>query len=278
MDIGFCLRLVFLKLYHILVKQFTGRCGDAMIILLTVLVYSVVNFLMLTGISHLFYIERSLIRQLFALLISVIHILLYFYANNTYINSFPVYCFSLLLTSVISFGFKKDRILAVTIYVLIYLAFAGIGYNIKNSIYLFLGTLGILLLSFTKSLKRGEEYVCVKIWYNDKDYTLKALLDTGNLLRDPITGRPVLVVGADVAQNMTGLSVQQLRNPLESIQKLPGFCLIPYKTIGQSGMFILGIYIKRLKIGKWKGSGVIGLSPEILSHNDSYQALTGGYI
>ena len=107
---------------------------------------------------------------------------------------------------------------------------------------------------------------------------ISALLDTGNLLKDPLSGCPVLIVSADIAQKMTGLSVSQLKTPLDSIGLLPGLRLIPYNTVGQAGLFFLGLYISNLKVGGWQGNGIIALSPELFGSAESYQALTGGYV
>ena len=100
--------------------------------------------------------------------------------------------------------------------------------------------------------------------------------DTGNLLRDPITGRQVLVVGGDVALELTGLTQEQLRSPVESIGALPGLRLIPYRNVGNSSGFLLALRLQNVKIGKWKGSTLVAFAPEGLSSEGAYQALTGG--
>ena len=122
--------------------------------------------------------------------------------------------------------------------------------------------------------KKGKS--CEEIYYKDQHYKICALRDTGNQLKDPLTGNSVLIVGSDVAQAMTGLTVDQLRNPVESLSLIPGLRLIPYKTVGQAGAFLLAMRIGKVKIGTWQGSAVVAFSPVQLSAKGTYQALTGG--
>ena len=123
----------------------------------------------------------------------------------------------------------------------------------------------------------GANYLPVELSYGDKHIRITALQDTGNTLRDPITGRQVLVVGADVAQQLTGLSPGQLRTPIESIGVLPGLRLIPYRSVG-SKSFLLAIHLPKVKIGAWQGSTLVAFAPDCLSPEGAYQALTGGVV
>ncbi len=123
----------------------------------------------------------------------------------------------------------------------------------------------------------GANYLPVELSYGDTHIRITALQDTGNTLRDPITGRQVLVVGADVAQKLTGLSPQQLRTPIETIGTLPGLRLIPYRSVG-SNSFLLAIHLPKVKIGSWQGGTLVAFAPDSLSPEGAYQALTGGVL
>lgn len=123
---------------------------------------------------------------------------------------------------------------------------------------------------------KREKLLPVELSCNGKSAKLQGLVDTGNQLRDPITGRAVLVVGADVADQLIGLSRQQLLEPVESIGSVPGLRLIPYQTVGQSGGLMLATQIKDAKIGDWKGSALVAFSPRVLDEQGRYQALIGG--
>ena len=58
---------------------------------------------------------------------------------------------------------------------------------------------------------------------------------------------------------------------------LPGLRLIPYKTVGGSGL-LLGLWLQDVKIGSSQGSSLVAFSPEIFSAEGMYQALTGGNV
>ncbi len=123
----------------------------------------------------------------------------------------------------------------------------------------------------------GTNYLPVELTYGDTHMRITALRDTGNTLRDPITGRQVLVVGADVAQKLTGLSRQQLLTPIESVGVLPGLRLIPYRSVGSNG-FLLATSLPKVKIGGRQGSALVAFAPDFLSPEGTYQALAGGEV
>ena len=123
----------------------------------------------------------------------------------------------------------------------------------------------------------GAAYVPVELNYKDKHIALTALQDTGNTLRDPVTGQQVLVIGADAAKKLTGLTVEQLKKPVESVDAIQGLRLIPYHSVGARG-FLLALRLEDVKIGAWQGSALVAFAPEGLNREGAYQALTGGAI
>lgn len=123
----------------------------------------------------------------------------------------------------------------------------------------------------------GTSYVPIELNYRGKLLQLTALQDTGNTLRDPITGRPVLVVGADAAHKLTGLTKEQLQRPVETMGAIPGLQLIPYSSVGSCG-FLLALRLQNVRIGKWQGSSLVAFAPEGLGSEGVYQALAGGNV
>jgi len=104
------------------------------------------------------------------------------------------------------------------------------------------------------------------------------LEDTGNCLRDPVTGASVLVVGAQAARLLTGLTQQQLRSPLTTLGTIPGLRLIPYRTVGTGAGLLLAMRFQNVRIGSWQGSTLVAFAPEGLEMGHPYQALTGGLL
>ena len=100
---------------------------------------------------------------------------------------------------------------------------------------------------------------------------LTALRDTGNSLRDPVTGEQVLVLSPEAAFTLTGLTVQLQHRPI------PGLKLIPYRAVGSSG-FLLGLRFPDAKIGGRRRSVVAAFAPEGLGRGDAFQALAGGFL
>ena len=90
-----------------------------------------------------------------------------------------------------------------------------------------------------------------------------------------MTGQGVLILDAPSAQHLTGLTLQQLNAPVESLGILPGLRLIPYHTVGNSG-FLLALRLARVRIGKKEESIVVAFAPQTFGKD--YQALTGGRV
>ena len=126
--------------------------------------------------------------------------------------------------------------------------------------------------------KRPGRCVPVVIGLGEEKLELLALRDTGNTLRDPITGREVLVVGADVAGELTGLTREQLLAPVESVGALEGLRLIPYRTVNNGSGFLLALRLQDVIIGKRRGNSLVAFAPEEISAEGAYQALTGGTV
>ena len=126
----------------------------------------------------------------------------------------------------------------------------------------------------------GQKYVPVEIYYGGQSVRLTALRDTGNGLRDPITGESVLVIGPEAAGKLTGLTEFQIKSPVETLKRqlLPGLRLIPYHSVGQPGGMLLGLRIKDVTVDGRRGAALVAFAPERIGGNEGYQALTGGVI
>ena len=125
-----------------------------------------------------------------------------------------------------------------------------------------------------------KEYTNLTIAYGGNVVRLIALRDSGNTLRDPITGEQVLVISAGAARRLTGLTEEQLRAPLETLASsiIPGLRLIPYRAVGQGSGMLLGMRFEEVTVGPRKQSAVVAFAPEGLGNGSMYQALTGGAI
>lgn len=182
----------------------------------------------------------------------------------------------------IAFGWSKSALRRSVVFFLLSMALGGIalGFGSTNlwSLVLAAAALCVMCAIGFQGRIGAAAYVPVELSYMGKSLRLTAMQDTGNMLRDPMTGRPVLVVGADVAKNLTGLTKEQLLSPIETVTAgfLPGLRLIPYKALGQSSGMLLALRMQDVRIGSWKGSSLVAFAPEVLGSEGGYQALTGG--
>lgn len=186
---------------------------------------------------------------------------------------------SLLAMAVITYGCSVCALRRGLVFVFLCLALGGAVMGMGQG-----GILGIICAAGVLCLlccvgfrgKLGvDNYLPVEISYGAKSLKLTALQDTGNTLCDPVTGQSVLVIGADAANKLTGLTIDQLQSPVESVGAIPGLRLIPYHSVGGCG-FLLALRLQNVKIGTWQGSTLVAFAPEGLSREGAYQALTGG--
>lgn len=99
-----------------------------------------------------------------------------------------------------------------------------------------LGLGGILFLLLRQSLKRRdrEDPTCRAILrYEGTEVTVRALIDSGNSLAEPISGRPVSVVEADILRGLWG-------------ERGPGCRVIPYHSIGKKRGILTGCLLPEL--------------------------------
>lgn len=123
--------------------------------------------------------------------------------------------------------------------------------------------------------RRKNLYQPVKLCFGGKEICLTALRDTGHDLKDPITGQPVMVVDAQAACRLTGLSPQQLSTPVETMGAIPGLRLIPYKTVGSTGGFLLALPVN---VDRQRGRTLVAFAPNVLDESGKFQALIGGTV
>ena len=170
------------------------------------------------------------------------------------------------------------------VFVLLSMAMGGIALSLGSGSFLSLPLAGLSVWLLCKAAfgdrVGGQEYVPVEITGREGPVCLTALKDTGNTLRDPITGEPVLVIDGAAAGKLTGLTQAQLASPLETLatRQVPGLRLIPYRAVGCSSGFLLGIRFDRVKIASRVQGAVVAFAPGRLSGENMYQALIGGVL
>ena len=189
----------------------------------------------------------------------------------------------LCLMAVLAFGCDRSTIRRGGVFVLLSMALGGValGMNGTGQIGLLLAALGLWAVCRFGLKRVGEQtYVPVILRRDGKERKLLALRDTGNTLRDPMTGEAVLVAGADVAADLLGLTEEQLRYPVETLAmgKLPGARLVPYCAVGQKAGMLLAVRFSEAEVGNRKGNPLVAFAPQVLGRGEGYQMLTGGMV
>ncbi len=151
--------------------------------------------------------------------------------------------------------------------------FIGIGGVTQNSS-IYLGGFGylyvlfgctmtyVIFCFFSEFIKgrmvRERTYADVEIALEDKVVTIKGMVDTGNFLTDPLSGKPVMIVSAEAAKQFLPLEIveeavkdvksQILSKRLMNSSYANRIRLIPYQTIGEDRGYLVGIRADRIQI------------------------------
>lgn len=246
------------------------------------------------------------------------------YSVLTYISNFQIYS-NLILKIILSIimvyiAYKPKNIKILSKQILIFyltsFLFGGVAFALiyvikpqeilmKNG--LFLGTYPlksvflaaiiasiICILGFKivkNKISKKDMFCKVIITINKRQIETTAMVDTGNLLKDPITGAPVIVVEATLLENIIPQEIllnleniiggefeyvtEEVRS--EYISKLK---LIPYTSLGKQNGMLLGLKSDKVEIIKddeniVKQNIIIGIYNKSLTKRGEYRALIG---
>ena len=152
----------------------------------------------------------------------------------------------------------------------------------------------IIILSFKiiKTKLSKKSLLCnVKININQKQVETVAMIDTGNLLKDPISNTPVIVVEHSLLYDILP---KQILNNLENIlggelEKIPEdvkekyiskLKVIPFSSLGKPNGMLLGIKADEISIESedeniTKDNVIVGIYDKSLTKRGEYRALVG---
>ena len=188
----------------------------------------------------------------------------------------------LILMGGIAFGWNRSGIQRGAIFLLLSMAMGGIATGLHaESFWTLVGAGAGICMLCRMGFRDGQKgYVPIKLCWDDRKMSMIALRDTGNNLRDPVTGESVLVAGADVAEKLLDLTPYQLSHPVETLAtaNIEGLRLIPYHAVGQPGGLLIAVRFRQAKIGNTYADPLVAFAPEVLARGEVYQMLTGGAI
>lgn len=152
----------------------------------------------------------------------------------------------------------------------------------------------VITTAFTivkSKISKKDMYCDIEIKLDNKEIKTKAMIDTGNMLKEPITNTPVVVVEHTLLYDCIP---KEILNNLENIlggdfEKIPEdirikyisrLKLIPFSSLGKQNGMLLGIkpeYIKIIEEEKQekKDNVIIGIYNKSLTKRGEYRALIG---
>lgn len=147
----------------------------------------------------------------------------------------------------------------------------------------------IIIISF-KSIKNKlskRDMLCnISIIFEDGKIDINAIIDTGNFLKDPLTGNPVIIVEKEVLKNVIPVDIlEDMEEIINGIRKIEDkyiskIRLIPFSALGTENGLLLGIKPENFYIN-YQGKIVenkkviVGIYNQKLSRNNKYNALIG---
>ena len=150
------------------------------------------------------------------------------------------------------------------------------------------GCYGALTLLFQRTGRHtaaSGELRPVRLTLGERQVSLIALVDTGNTLTDPATGRPVLVAEADCVEELLPPGIRpspaDLRDPAGTLERLEDpwrrrFRLLPYRSVGVDRGLLLAVRVDQVQVGEEeRGPMLAALSPTPVSDGGGYRALLG---
>ena len=263
-----------------------GQGGDALTVYLdlVMILNFLVDFLLLMGSSRLSGFPLEIRRLLLAAGLGAVYSGVCMRPGFRFLGNVLWRTVCLVLMSAMAFGVNRGALKRGGIFVILSMALGGIALSFGKTDFLglLLAAACIWILSHISFGDRigGREYANVTLTYEGKTATVVALRDTGNGLKDPVTGESVLVISGDVASRLTGLSQSQIASPMETVMQRPvaGLRLIPFCSVGNAGGMLLALPFDDCAIDGIRRRTLVAFAPDGLGRGEVYQALTGGAI
>lgn len=247
-----------------------------------------INYIIISCTSILIKNYNSRKRKWLGASIGMVYSLIYLAPNMDILFSLPSKVITILIVTAVTFSYRDIReyirILLVFYFVNIFIAgssffivyFTGIS-HITISLIIFTAFVSGSILNYIfkdiKELKYVKEMKKrINITINDKSFDFDALLDSGNLLKDPISRDEVIVIKASELKGIipdefldidySGISMEDINNFIDKLDKEISnrIRIIPFKHINQSSL-IIGIKADYIQVDNKKiGNIILGLS------------------
>lgn len=156
------------------------------------------------------------------------------------------------------------------------------------------GILGFIIINIAFSIIKGkitkkDMFCMIEIYLFNKSIQTKSIIDTGNLLKEPITQLPVIVVEKNILEKLIPMEILKnidavIKGNIKEEYPYGDYELrlrvIPFTSIGKENGMLVGIKADKVVIefqdNKFEINDVIiGIYDKMLSSLENYHALIG---
>ena len=243
-----------------------------------------VNFLLLIGTNRLRHTPANIGRCALGAAVGGLHCAMCFIPGFDFLGNLLWRMVCILGICCVAFGLSRESIIKGCVFVFLTLALEGILTSVGkgDALTMTIGAAALFILCILGSLESTQigKRLPVIIQKGNVIKKIVALHDTGNTLKDPITGQPVLVLDGTLARELAGLSMEQLLSPIDTMASAakPGLRLIPFRSVGCSCGMMLAMRVDQVVINGIKSGNLVAFAPQTIGSSSTYQALSGGIV
>lgn len=271
----------------------------------------IINFLLLLATSRIAKIQSHILRIIMGASCGAVYAVFMFFPQvKIFYTVASKIAVSFILVA-ITFSIKKFRHFLKTVCIfyatsfifggvclgIFYFTGAGRGSIISNGIFYFNLPWRILIFSSffayviirvlwkIRKSDRLREFKQIDVFLNGKNVSLIALVDTGNMLKDPLTQTPVVVADFNRIQSIFSEDFRRVYTKMhdcpeniilnnEGGDMISRLRIIPFSSLGATQGLLLGFKPDFVEIDKRVAENIIiGISNSALSRNKDYDAL-----
>lgn len=129
----------------------------------------------------------------------------------------------------------------------------------------------------------------IKVYNDGNEQKVKAMIDTGNLLKDPITNSPVIIIEKNSLNNILPEEILQstkkiINGEYEFNEKYfkyaSRFRVLPFSSLGKQNGLLLGFKVDRVETEIndeeiTRNDVIVGIYDKKLSNKSQYECLIG---
>ncbi len=251
---------------------------------LVIILNSAVDLLLLLGTNRLCGYRSNFVRCLLAASLGGGYAALCLISGFAFLSATIWRILFLAIMSLCAFGISRSTFRRSLVFLFLSMSLGGIAVGLGRggfvSLILSAGVLALLCYLGFREGVGAQSFVSVCLTYHGKNSCFTALKDTGNTLKDPVSGCQVIVADPGLAWEILGLSLAQLSDPISTMKlgMIQGLRLIPYRAVGQPGGLLLGISPQELRVNGKKENFVVAFAPTEFAKGKHYRALTGGFV